>query len=115
MDCSKVKKISDVTNQVDYVDDNAGGKNDSKLVSCGQDDSYNELRDKYNKHFSDISSEELIAQIMCKCCKSLKPTGKEKVTWLEFYECMKSKLNKTNHPKTITKLDELIAYHTPKS
>ena len=115
MDCSKVKKISDVTNQVDYVDDNAGGKNDSKLVSCGQDDSYNELRDKYNKHFSDISSEELIAQIMCKCCKELKPTGKEKVTWLEFYKCMKSKLNMDKHPMTIKKLEELIAYHTPKS
>lgn len=114
MDCSKVKKITDVTNQVAYVDDNAGGKNDSNLVSCGQDDSYNELKDKYDRHFSHIN-EELIAEIMCKCCKSLKPTGKEKVTWLEFYKCMKSKLNKTDHPKTIKKLDELIAYHTPKN
>ena len=48
---------------------------------------------------------------MCKCCKELKPTGKERVTWLEFYECMKKKLNKEKYPKTIEKLNALIAYH----
>ena len=35
MDCSNVKKISDVTNQVAYVDDNAGGKNDSPDFVAG--------------------------------------------------------------------------------
>lgn len=110
MDCSNVKKISDVTNQIDYVDNKSGGKDDEKIVSCGQDGNYNELQDKYNKHFKHIN-EELIAQIMCKCCKELKPTVKERVTWLEFYECMKKKLNKEKYPKTIEKLNALIAYH----
>ena len=45
MDCSNVKKISDVTNQIDYVDNKSGGKDDEKIVSCGQDGNYNELQD----------------------------------------------------------------------
>ena len=114
MDCSNVKKISDITDQIDYVDDNAGGKDDEKIVSCGQDGKYKELKDKYDKYFN-LLNEEFVAKIMCKCCKELKPTGKEKVTWLEFYKCMKSKLNMDKHPMTIKKLEELIAYHTPKS
>jgi len=110
MDCSNVKKITDVTDQIDYNDTNGSGKGDAKWVSCGQDGSYNELQDKYNKYFSNIN-EALISSIMCKCCKKLKPTGKEKVTWLEFYKCMKGRLNLENYPKTIEKLNELIEYH----
>lgn len=111
MDCSNVKKITDVTDQVDYDDMYGGGHGDSKWVSCGQDGNYNELQDKYDKHFSDIN-EALIAEIMCSCCKKLKSTGKEKVSWLDFYKCMKSKLNADKHPRTIKKLNELIKYHT---
>jgi len=114
MDCSNVKKITDVTDQIDYNDTNVGGQGDSKWVSCGQDGSYSELQDKYNKHFFNIN-EALIAEIMCQCCTKLKPTGKEKITWLDFYQCMKSKLNETRHPNTIKKLNELIVYHKRRS
>ena len=88
MNCSNVKKITDVTDQIDYDDTRGEGKGDSKWVSCGQDGSYNELQGKYDKHFSNINeaNEALISSIMCECCKKLKPTGKEKVTWLKFYK-----------------------------
>ena len=114
MDCSNVKKITDVTDQVDYDDTHGGGRGDSTWVSCGQDGSYNELKNKYDKYFKNIIGipEKLVASIMCKCCKKLKPTGKEKVTWLQFYICMKSRLTLEDHPKTIAKLNELIEYHT---
>ena len=45
---------------------------------------------------------------MCKCCKELKPTGNETVSWNDFYKCMRSKLNMDKHPKTIKVLDSLI-------
>lgn len=112
LDCANVKKIKDVTDQIDYKDKVGGGEGDSDQVSCGQSKN-DELQNKYNKHFKDIKGipEKLIASIMCKCCNKLKPTGKEKVSWLKFYECMKSKLDMKDHPKTIKKLDGLIAWH----
>ena len=45
---------------------------------------------------------------MCKCCKKLKPTGKETVSWNDLYKCMRSKLNNVDHPNTIKVLDSLI-------
>jgi len=117
MDCSNVKKITDVTDQIDYDDTRGGGQDDSKLVSCGQGGGYNELKNKYDKYFKNISGipEKLIASIMCNCCKKLKPTGQERVSWLEFYKCMKGRLTLENHPKTIKKLNELIEYHKSRS
>jgi len=113
LDCNNVEKITDITDQIDYEDTHSGGQGDSQWVSCGQDGDYNELQDKYDKHFKNVSGipEKLIASIMCNCCKKLKPIGKEKVTWLKFYECMKDRLTLQNHPKTIKKLNELIEYH----
>ena len=102
--CNGVKTITDQVDQKDEVD---GGPGDGKWVSCGQDGSYNELQNKYRKHFSDIN-EDLIASVMCKCCKELKPTGREKVTWLEFYKCMKSRITSKKHPRTFKKLESLI-------
>ena len=109
LDCTDIKKINEITDQITYIDKVSGGAGDSNQVSCGESKS-NELLNKYNEHFSNIN-EALIASIMCKCCKKLKPTSKEKITWLEFYACMKSRLNAEKHPKTIKKLDALIAYH----
>lgn len=110
INCDEVKRISDITDQVDYDDKKSGGKSDSQQVSCGQDGSYNELKDKYDRYFKDVKGipEELIARIMCRCCKKLKPTGKEKVSWQQFYICMKSKLTMEKHPKTVKVLDTLI-------
>jgi len=108
--CNNIKKITDITDQIQYQDQKAGGKGDSEQVSCGQSNGYNELKDKYNKYFKDVKGipEELIASIMCNCCKKLKPTGKEKVSWNDFYKCMRSRLSNDKHPKTIKVLDTLI-------
>lgn len=110
IDCTKVEKITDITNQVNYKDKENGGRGDSQKVSCGQDNGYNELKDKYDKYFKNVQGipEKLIATIMCNCCKKLKPTGKENVTWNDFYKCMRSRLNKEQHPRTIKVLDSLI-------
>ncbi|KAB7890299.1 hypothetical protein [Poseidonibacter ostreae] len=110
IDCTQVKRITDITDQVDYEDKKSGGKTDSQKVSCGQSNGYNELKDKYDKYFKNVKGipEELIAKIMCKCCKKLKPTGKENVSWNDFYKCMRSRLTEDNHPKTIKILDKLI-------
>ena len=37
IDCNNVKKITDITDQIEYTDKKAGGKSDSQKVSCGQD------------------------------------------------------------------------------
>lgn len=110
LNCNDVRKITDITRQVQYEDKKAGGRGDAQQVSCGQDNGYNELQDKYNKYFKDVKGipEKLIASIMCQCCKKLKPTGKEKVTWNDFYKCMRSRLNKDDHPNTIKVLESLI-------
>jgi hypothetical protein len=84
IECSEVSSIQDVNNQYDYTDTHSGGRGDSSKVSCGQNDSYNELRDKYNKHYSGAQEED-IAEAMCKCCKTT--SGK---TWDEFYKCMEN-------------------------
>ncbi len=109
VDCSNIKKIQDISNQVDYIDKQRGKTKDARWVSCGQDKDYSELNDKYKKHFG-IFDEKIIAKLMCKCCKLLKPKGKEKVTWLEFYQCMKS--NSTEYSQFLKSiLDELIEKH----
>lgn len=116
LDCTHVEKIKDITDQIDYEDKKGGGEGDSSQVSCGQSKD-DELQNKFDEHFKKVNGipEKLIASIMCKCCKKLKPTGKEKVTWLRFYECMKSRLNIKDHPKTIKKLNELIEWHKKRS
>ena len=110
MNCSNVEKITDVTDQVDYDDTIGGGHGDSKWVSCGQDGSYNELKDKFLKYFKGVTNESYVAKLMCECCKKVKPTGKEKVLWSNFYKCMLSKVTKET-PNTFKKLQELIKWH----
>jgi hypothetical protein len=110
MDCSNVKTIINVTDQINYKDPHGGGKGDSKWVSCGQDGDYNELEDKFLKHFKGVTKESFIAKLMCECCKKMKPTGKEKVVWSDFYKCMLSKVT-SKAPNTLKKLQELIKWH----
>lgn len=88
IDCSNVEKITDVTNQIEYKDIHAIGQGDSKWLSCGQNGNYNELQDKFNKHFKGVTKESWMAKSICECCKNLKPIGKEKVSWLKFYRCL---------------------------
>jgi hypothetical protein len=115
--CSKVKTIEDVTNLWDYDDENGKGSGDAEQVSCGQDkksSGYSELQDKFDKYFDGIAKEKWISKLMCQCCKKLKPTGKEKVSWLKFYKCLESKVD-SDTPKTLKKIQELIKKHTSKS
>ena len=109
MDCSNVKKITDVTDQIDYNDTHGGGRGDSMWVSCGQDGDFNELEDKFFEHFDGVTKESWMAKSMCECCKKLKPTGKEKVTWLKFYKCLLSKASETT--ETFKKINKLIKWH----
>ncbi|QBZ82174.1 hypothetical protein GHNINEIG_00198 [Hydrogenovibrio crunogenus] len=72
--CDDVNKITDVTDQFHYEDiSNEHRDEDSQLVSCGQDDSYNELKYIYNQHLSvyveegDITKEQAI-KALCEVC-----------------------------------------------
>lgn len=90
-ECSNVKSIQDVNDLWNYKDETGQGKMDAKLVSCGQDkeSGYNELKDKYNKYYSQYS-EESVAKAMCECCKELKKS-KTNPNWNDFYTCMEEK------------------------
>ncbi|MDD2356473.1 MAG: hypothetical protein PHX13_01010 [Thiovulaceae bacterium] len=72
--------------------------------------SYNELKDKFLKYFNGVTKESYVAKLMCECCKKLKPTGKEKVLWSNFYKCILSNVTKET-PNTLKKLQELIKWH----
>ncbi len=112
-DCSKVKTIEEVTELWEHEDKVGGGQNDSKWVSCGQDGStsgYSELKKNFDRNFKGITNESWMAKLMCQCCKKLKPTGKEKVTWLEFYKCLESKVTNET-PNTLSKINDLIKWH----
>ena len=87
LDCSNIQTIKDISNQVDTIHKSEDKNSDRKWVSCGQNDEYFELYNKYKSHFQ-LYDEKIIAHLMCFCCKKLKPIGKEKVTWKQFYECM---------------------------
>ena len=107
--CLNVATIKDVTDQVDNTHKSKDKNSDRRWVSCGQEDEYFELYNKYEKHFEEFD-EKIIAKLMCKCCNQLKPKGKEKVTWLEFYQCMKN--NITDSSQSLRSiLDELIEKH----
>lgn len=81
-DCNKVFSIRDVNDQYHYTDTHSQGLADSVKVSCGQNGSYNELRDKYNKYYSHYREQD-IAQAMCRCCKLA--SGQ---SWDYFYSLM---------------------------
>lgn len=80
--CSNVSTIQDVNNQYNYTDTHSGGLGDWNKVSCGQKNGYNELYDKYIRHYSGKPQDE-VAKAMCKCCETT--SGK---SWDDFYDCM---------------------------
>ncbi len=113
-DCSTIETIQDVNDLWDYNDTISGGTNDEKWVSCGQDEKgsgYSELKNKFKEHFKGISKEKWIAKLMCQCCKKLKPTGKEKVSWTDFYKCLLSKISEKETLNTYNRVKELIKWH----
>lgn len=81
--CFTVSSIQEVNSLYNYIDGNPGGFGDNKKVSCGQNGSYNELRNKYNLYYSHYRESE-VAKAMCRCCKLA--SGQ---SWDYFYELMK--------------------------
>ena len=76
-ECSDVTSIKDINLQYDYEDKIPQGKNDSPLVSCGQEGSYNELQYIYDEKLkSFVESGEITEKkainALCLVCRDLK-------------------------------------------
>ena len=74
--CIDVKSIQDINDQFDYEDIHPQGNGDSPLVSCGQDDSYNELEYIYDEKLKSFVDEEVITKqqainALCAACHDL--------------------------------------------
>ena len=96
-DCNDMKTIEEVTAHWSYLDAIGLGDSDNRLVACGQDtdsNGYNELKDKYNKYYSNYPEAD-VAKAMCECCKEKNSAGLARYAsgtqWEQFYACMKSK------------------------
>ena len=92
--CKKTKTIEDITDQYDYEDVSPRGEGDGSLVSCGQDETYNELEYIYNKKLKDevdsknITHSEAINALCICCCELKSPRSRKK-----YYACLSQKLN----------------------
>ncbi|WP_053160618.1 hypothetical protein [Pseudomonas sp. P1.8] len=93
---AKAKTISDINDKYDYKDENPGGKQDAKLVSCAQCGEYNELSYIYTQKLkplidkNKISHEEAIQALDEACAKLENPR-----TRVKFYEFLTDKLGHT--------------------
>jgi len=90
--CQNIKTVEDITSQCEYYDEHPGGKRDWDLVSCCQDNGYNELTNKlkkYKKIFPSIP-ETSILKAMCECCN--KYSHKER-THKNYDKCVENKLS----------------------
>lgn len=91
--CEDIQSIKDLHEKIGAWKDNyTGGAGDNKKVSCKQTGAtYDELMDKYRRHYS-LYSEKSIAQAMCRCCQNkLTPIQKLFASneWDAFYNCMR--------------------------
>jgi hypothetical protein len=93
MNCEDMTSIDGINDFYDYIDRKNKGKGDSAEVSCGQDGSYNELKNIYNSKLKNLVDLEKIPEkqaiiALCKACKELKkPRNRE-----EFYKCLEDEL-----------------------
>jgi hypothetical protein len=91
LSCRNIRKVKDITSQCEYHDEHPGGRNDWNLVSCCQDNGYNELTNKlkrYKSLFPNIP-ETSILKAMCECCN--KYYYKER-THKKYDKCVENKL-----------------------
>lgn len=91
--CEDIQSIKDLHDKFGpWKDQTPGGAGDNKKVSCKQTGAtYDELMDKYRRHYSRYP-EKSIAQAMCKCCQNkLTPIQKLLAAneWDAFYNCMR--------------------------
>ena len=71
-DCNNIKKVEDITSQCNYEDEH-GGDEKIDLVSCCQDNGYNELKNKLNTYknkFQNIPEKDIL-KAMCECCNEI--------------------------------------------
>ena len=112
--CKSIETIDDISSIYKYSDEFPKGNVDYNLVSCGQTKEYKELKNKL-KHFSNLPdyNEKYMCQLMCSCCKELKPETKEstRVTWWQFYRCMLRRIDHTKYKQTFARLGKLITHH----
>lgn len=91
--CEEIQSIKDLHEKLGpWKDTNPGGSGDRTKVSCKQTGAtYDELMDKYRRHYSRYP-EKSIAQAMCRCCQN-KLTQIQKIfaldEWDAFYDCMR--------------------------
>lgn len=90
--CEDIQSIKDLHEKIGaWKDNHPGGAGDKIKVSCKQTGAtYDELMDKYRRHYSRYP-EKSIAQAMCKCCQekqSLLGQALGSDGWNEFYDCM---------------------------
>lgn len=105
--CENIETIKDINDLYDYQDNNPGGIADSRLVSCGQTEGYNELAYIYNnkleKHVKsgDITEEDAI-KALCETCQEMtSPRNRDM-----FYKSLSSKLGVTIERTRVEKLLE---------
>ncbi|WP_243055258.1 hypothetical protein [Pseudomonas sp. BP01] len=93
---AKAKTISDINDKYDYTDENPGGKQDAKLVSCAQCGDYNELSYIYTHKLKPLidknkfSHEDAIQALDEACAKLKNPRSR-----VDFYEFLTDKLGHT--------------------
>lgn len=91
--CEEIQSIKDLHEKLGpWKDQNPGGAGDKSKVSCKQTGAtYDELMDKYRRHYSRYPEKD-IAQAMCRCCQN-KLTQVQKLfvhdEWDAFYDCMR--------------------------
>ncbi|MCO7227123.1 hypothetical protein [Pleionea sp. CnH1-48] len=90
---SEPSTIEDITSQYQYEDKVPGGKNDSDYVSCGQNGSYCELQEIYDKHLKsyvekgEITKQDALNALDFACRKLESPRDRE-----EYYNVLNDKL-----------------------
>lgn len=115
--CEDIQSIEDFHKKLaKWNDYHGGGKGDSSKVSCKQvGKNYDELMDKFTKHYEKNYTEKQVVQAMCRCCKekllTKKPDKFAKLflseaydEWDAFYECMDTQ-NIYRHGKKPVKLN----------
>ena len=88
--CKNLQNVEEITDQCKYDDEFPGGHNDWLLVSCCQDNGYNELYNKLTKYRNEYNvSDKKILKAMCECCNKYEPHER---THEKFDECVEKKL-----------------------
>ena len=90
---SVISSIKDINDKYDYEDEYPQGKGDSPKVACGQNGTYNELQNIYDKYLKPeidkgtISKQEALDALDSACSSLESPRDRS-----DFYEHLEEKL-----------------------